>query len=119
MASILDDPKLLEEAYNSALNASGSAQQELDKYLESTAGRIAELNNSLQELWSTTISSDFINWAIDFGTGITNLATELGGLIPVVSSAVGLMASLAKNVGTAKCSSFLKMPTHICFLSKG
>lgn len=39
LASILQSPEILEEAYKSATNASGSAQKELDSYLDSIDGR--------------------------------------------------------------------------------
>jgi len=42
-ASILQNPEMLEEVYESSKKSAGSAQQELDKYLDSITGKVAKL----------------------------------------------------------------------------
>lgn len=117
-AAIMQSPELLKQAYEEVQDASGSAQKELDTYLESTEAHLKKLTNSVQEMWDTTLNSDFLNFFIDLGTIITNLTTKAGGLIPVASAFVGLIGSLAKNVGGENRYPSWNMPTHISSLFK-
>lgn len=118
-AAIMQSPELLKQAYEEVQDASGSAQKELDTYLESTEAHLKKLTNSVQEMWDTTLNSDFLNFFIDLGTIVTNLTTKAGGLIPVASAFVGIIGSLAKNVGGENCYPSRNMPTCICSSSKG
>lgn len=42
-ASILQNPEMLEEVYEKSKDSAGSAQQELDKYLDSITGKVTKL----------------------------------------------------------------------------
>lgn len=90
-SSILLNPELLENVYESAQDSAGSAQAELDKYMESMSGHIAQLQNSIQELYSDLVDSGTINWVIDKLKNIIDLIDSLvntvGGL-PVASGAI-------------------------------
>lgn len=75
VASILDNPKMLEAAYERALDSEGVAQQELDAQLNSIDGHLKEMTNRAQEFWTTFINSDTIKGVVDLGTAFLNLGT--------------------------------------------
>lgn len=83
-ASILDNFGTLTDVYESSLNSQGSAQQELDKYLDSINGKTAQFKNNLQELASITIDSGWIKGIVDFGSKalkvVSSLSKAFGGI---------------------------------------
>ena len=88
LASILQSPEILEDAYKAATNADGSAQEELDKYLDSIDGKMTQLENRAQEFWFKLIDSDTIKNGITLLTDLvevgTNLVDTLGALPPIL-----------------------------------
>ena len=105
-ASILQSPEILESAYESALNSAGSAQEELNKYLESADGKVQKLKNQLQEFWSVLLDSGTLKTIISSLTTILETATELVdtlGTLGTIGLGAGLFAGV-KNFGkTYKC----------------
>jgi hypothetical protein len=105
----LSSPKLLESAYESAQNSSGSAQKELDKYLDSIEGKIQKFKNKLQEFWYNFLDSDMVKDIVDAGTrlidilgnitsgltksGIMNLVTDF------LTTAIKLVDGLTSSLG--------------------
>ena len=79
-ASILLNPDTLEEVYNQASNANGSAQQELDKYLDSITAKLTQFTNQIHEFWNGLISSDVIKFFIDLGNHAMNLVNTFGSI---------------------------------------
>lgn len=79
-ASILLNPDTLEDVYNQASNANGSAQQELDKYLDSITAKLAQFTNQIHEFWNGLISSDVIKFFIDLGNHAMNLVNTFGSI---------------------------------------
>ena len=103
-ASILQSPELLTSAYESAMKSAGSAQEELDKFLESIDGRMAKLSNQAQEFWYKLIDSDTIKNGITLLTELLGLATDFvdtfGALGTVGIIGGGILG--AKNIGRPK-----------------
>jgi chromosome segregation ATPase len=92
-ASILLNPDLLESAYKTAKDSAGSAQEELDKYLESLEGHLKEFNNATQEFFYTLIDSGMLGDIIDFGTAFIKILTEIIdklGTIPSLGLGIGV-----------------------------
>lgn len=103
-SSILLNGDVLESVYNSSQNDYlNSADQELDKYLDSIDGRLAKLHNRLQELAAVSIDSTWLKNMIDFGTKavevITSLSKSFGGLNLVIG---GLVGGLLQRSGYGK-----------------
>lgn len=95
LASILQSPETLREAYESSLNDSaGSAQQELEKYLDSIEGKIQLFTNEVQEFWHNLISSDVIKGFVDAGTTIVDI---LGKIV----DKLGILGTAAASFGAA------------------
>lgn len=98
LAAILSNMKDLEGAYNSALNAEGSALKENEKYLDSIQGRIDLFKNSLQTMWSDELSSDTIKQFVDLGRVLVEVIDKVG----LLNSLAGVFFSswlVKKNFG--------------------
>lgn len=112
-SAILQDPKQLEKVLKSSQEASGSALEELNKFLESIDGRVQKLQNRMQEFWATVIDTDTVKTGIslltDLVSGATALVDKLGTL-PTALGALGAALSV-KNVGGRKMFRLLNMPT--------
>lgn len=87
LAAILSNMKDLEGAYESALNAEGSALRENEAYLDSIQGRIDLFTNSLQTLWMNVLDSNVIKGVVDSGTALIKLLdTAYGKIIALVGA---------------------------------
>ena len=87
VAALFQNGDVLEEAYNSATGASGSAMNELDTYLQSIQGHIDQFNDSLQTMWMNALDTDAVKWFVHLGKLAIDLADKLG-LIPTVLGAI-------------------------------
>ena len=88
VAALFQNGDVLENAYNSALNASGSAMNELNNHLDSIQGRIDLFNNAMQTMWMNFINADVVKFIVDIGTGLIELVNTLG-VIPTLLGAIG------------------------------
>lgn len=82
----------VQKAYEATLNAEGSAQQEQDRWMQSMEAKIQQFRSQFQELSNTALNSDFLKGAIDSGTGLLNILTQIidvGGGIPTLLTAIG------------------------------
>lgn len=99
LASILQNPDVLQNAYKQSQNSQGIGQRELDIYLDSIEAKLAKLQNRLSELAMVTIDSDWLKAIIDLGTDavsiINDLAKSFGGLNMAVGAIGGIF--LQKN----------------------
>lgn len=96
-SSILSNPETLREAYEDSLyNSQGSAENELNAYLDSVEGKLQQFNNQAQELATSMFDSDMLKGFIDFGTSAVDVFTKLtdtfGGLQSVVGAVMGIFA---------------------------
>ena len=102
VASLFQNGDVLENAYNSAINASGSAQRELDTYLNSIEGRIDLFNNALQTFWMNLINADTVKWFVDAGTTILQILDKIIqtiGVIPTLLSGFAIF-NVIKSIFT-------------------
>ena len=87
VAGLIENYQTIDDVIKSAENASGSALEENEKYLDSISGKLEQLTNKAQELASVTFNSDFLKKVISSLTTILNLVTKLtdffgtGGLL--------------------------------------
>lgn len=93
-ASILQNKDILENAFASSTKAEGSAQQELDKYLDSIEGKLQQFQNAVQKFWYDFISSDTIKTVVDFGTKLINLLDDIIGKMGIVKTAIAGIATI-------------------------
>ena len=77
-ASILQNPDILKSVYeSSAYDSEGSAQEELDKYLDSIEGKIQLFTNRVQEFWYNLIDSEIVKEFVDAGTELINILDNI------------------------------------------
>ena len=94
-ASILQNGEMLRSVYQDAQNSSGSAQKELDSYLDSIDGRMTQLENRAQEFWYKVIDSDTIKNGITLLTDLLELGTNIVdtfGVLPTIMAGAGITA---------------------------
>lgn len=102
-ASILQNGDMLRSVYEDAQNSEGSAEKELNSYLDSIDGKMAQLENRAQEFWFKVIDSETIKNGIDLLSTLLKGATDFVdtvGLLPTILTGIGAGLSL-KNIG--KC----------------
>lgn len=100
-SAILQDPTQLEAVKKSSEEAMGSAEKELNSYLDSIDGKMAQLENRAQEFWFKIIDSETIKNGIDLLSTLlkstTNFVDKVG-LLPTILTGIGAALSF-KNVG--------------------
>ena len=96
-ASILSNPDLLRDVYETSLDSAGSAQAELDKYLASIEAHLEKVRNQWESIWITDKNREIINFFLDATAAVLQFA-EAVGLLPIASGAGGL-ALFVKNFG--------------------
>lgn len=97
LSAILGNMEDLEGAYKSAMNASGSAERELNTYLDSIQGHLDKFTNQLQTFWMNLLDSDMIKGVVDLGTNIVGLVDTIG-LLPTALAAVLFYLTAIKKV---------------------
>lgn len=100
-ASILQNGDMLRSVYEDAQNSEGSAEKELNSYLDSIDGKMAQLENRTQEFWFKMIDSETIKNGIDLLSTLLKGATDFVdtvGLLPTILTGIGVALSF-KNVG--------------------
>lgn len=100
-ASILQNGDMLRSVYEDAQNSEGSAEKELNSYLDSIDGKMAQLENRAQEFWFKVIDSETIKNGIDLLSTLLKGATDFVdtvGLLPTILTGVAVAFSF-KNVG--------------------
>lgn len=100
-ASILQNGDMLRSVYEDAQNSEGSAEKELNSYLDSIDGKMAQLENRAQEFWFKVVDSETIKNGIDLLSTLLKGATDFVdtvGLLPTILTGVAAAFSF-KNVG--------------------
>lgn len=82
----------IQKAYQDTLNATGSAQQEQDRWLNSIEAKQEQFKSAIQKLSVDTISSDFFKGIVDYGTNVVNT-------IDNITSSIGLLNTAAIGLG--------------------
>lgn len=96
-ASILQSPDLLKKVYAEVQNSAGSAEKELNSYLESISGKMEKLQNAWQELWFNFIDSDTIKGVVDVLTSLANILEK----ITTFAKPLGTISALAGGILSA------------------
>lgn len=95
-SAILQDPTQLEAVKKSSENSKGSAQKELEKFLDSIDGKMLQLENRASQFWATFIKSDTIKNGISLVTtlieGITKLVDTAHTLPALATTITGILS---------------------------
>ena len=77
LAAILQSPDILKSAHETSLNSEGSAQKELETYLDSIEGRTSQLKASFQQLSNDVISSDVVKFFVTLADNIVRASDAM------------------------------------------
>ena len=105
VASILGNFEDVEKAYKSALNSTGSASRENEKYMNSLQGHLNQLTTAWQSFSNSFMSSGFLKGAISTASGFLNVIDTIVdkmGTIPTIISLIAAGLSGIKNIGFFK-----------------
>lgn len=105
VASILGNFEDVEKAYKSALNSTGSASRENEKYMNSLQGHLNQLTTAWQSFSNSFMSSGFLKGAISTASGFLNVIDTIVdkmGTIPTIISIIAAGLSGIKNIGFFK-----------------
>jgi TP901 family phage tail tape measure protein len=94
MAALLTNMEDLEGAYESAMEAQGSAEAENEKYMNSIQGRIDQFTNALQTMWKNAIDSDFVKFIVSIGTALVKVVNWLGMIPTILGTIAGAMSTI-------------------------
>lgn len=90
------------EAYNSALESSGSAYEEQERFMDSIEGKMNQFSETLKSIWVSAISSDTIKNIVDFGTVSLDvfgkMANTFGGLPATIGVATAGLVLFNKEM---------------------
>lgn len=95
--AIMKNWDVVEDTIEKANTAQGAATEGNEKYLNSIQGKITAFQSAFQNLSRTTVNSDAVKGIIDIGTGLANVTTKAGGLVPVLSTVSGLLLTFKGN----------------------
>jgi TP901 family phage tail tape measure protein len=76
-ASLINNFKDAQDSLNTALNSTGSAARENEKYIQSIAGRMNLFKNAISEFWSKSIESSTVKTIIN---ALTSVVTHIGSV---------------------------------------
>jgi TP901 family phage tail tape measure protein len=91
---LLENYDKVKQAEIMTTNAAGLAQDRYGIYLESVEAKQQKFKATWEELWLNTLNSGVTKTILDIGTGLLQLGANLGGLIPVLTTIIGLVIAL-------------------------
>lgn len=110
-ASILQNGDMLRSVYEDAQNSEGSAEKELNSYLDSVDGKFQQLQNRTQEFWYNVIDTTTVKSALDFTTDLTEGASKFFKLVekhlPTILGAIATIIASNKSGGLIRLINFI------------
>lgn len=105
LQAVLTNWEQVEAAIGTALDSSGSAYAENEKYLDSIKGKAAQFQAQYEALSNTIVNSDLIKFAYDSGTGLLGFLDEaiknLGAIPSLAAVAAGAISAISNKGGYA------------------
>ena len=99
LASLLNNKDMLEDVYEQATNNyQGSAQNELNTYLDSIEAKTTKIKESWSQLWQSEGTTNTFKGLLDIGNGAVGLLNGLG-LNKSLAGVGGMLVSHAMNWG--------------------
>lgn len=110
-ASILQNGDMLRSVYEDAQNSKGSAENELNAYLDSVDGKFQQLQNRAQEFWYNVIDTTTVKSVLDFTTDLTDGASKFFKLVekhlPTILGAIATIIASNKSGGLIRLINFI------------
>lgn len=103
VSALMNNFDTAQAATEAALNSTGSAMAENERYMDSISGKMGQFSAQFQDLSNTFISTDLFKSLVDTGTGFLTVLTEIidkVGSLPLILGGVGI-AKTIKNFGSS------------------
>ena len=101
-ASILQNGDMLRSVYEDAQNSDGSAENELNSYLDSIEGKWQQLTNRVQEFWSKLIDSEAVKNGIDLLSTLLKGATDFVEALDQMQLTIPTLLGMLGSFGMSK-----------------
>ena len=101
-AGILQSPELLKQVYEEVKESSGSAQKELNSYLDSISGKLTTLKNTWQELWFNFIDSSTVKGVVDVLNDLAKIVEKLTTFAKPMGTISALIGGMVSVFGHGK-----------------
>jgi len=88
LITLLDNYSDSLKYYEAALNSAGTAEEKFAIYQESTQARFDKFKATLESLYQNTLTSGFMKFILDLGTGIVSLIDKIGFFNTVISGLI-------------------------------
>lgn len=113
-AALLTNFEQAESAMKSAMNSSGSALAENEKYLDSINGKLSQLSATFESLSAHIVNSDIVKIALDVANwimkGVDGLA-RANALLPILIAGFGVIKSVVGPEGGSAATTSILMAT--------
>lgn len=113
-AALLTNFEQAESAMKSAMNSSGSALAENEKYLDSINGKLSQLSATFESLSAHVVNSDIVKIALDVANtvmkGVDGLA-KANALLPILIAGFGVIKSVVGPEGGSAATTSILMAT--------
>jgi TP901 family phage tail tape measure protein len=111
VSSIIQNWSDAQNAYNTALNSTGSAQREIDAGMDSIAFKVGTFKNAVEEFWTSAIDQKDVKAFIDLGTQLVIALTKIVNVVGLIPPAMGVL--------TATFIAFSKTARNLAFGTGG
>lgn len=81
-------------ATETAINSTGSAMKENERYMESLSGKIGQFKAQFQEFSVIAMDTDFLKGIVDGGTKALDIFTKLLDTLGVIPTALGVIGAV-------------------------
>lgn len=112
VAGMLENWKDARDAAEEAENSAGAAMAEQEKWSQSIAGRLAELQASFQKLSGDLLDSDIVKVFVNIGTAVTDVTDKVVNLTGVLPLLAGAFAGVFAVGGPKLTGSIVIVPTN-------
>ena len=121
IASVINNLKDLEGAYDDAMNSAGVAEKAQAEYMDSIAGKQARVTAQFQEFSTAVLDDGAVKGIVDLGYAFIWLMTQIaktGALLPGIIAGLGAMQAMKKaaafntsvtNIADSMVTSFGKL----------
>ena len=97
LSSVITNFETVEEVIEEAMNSSGSAMAENEKWLDSIEGKSTQLASNMQAVWEATISTDTIKFFYDLAIAASDMAKNVGLILPVLIAVLAYFTAFKKQ----------------------
>ena len=92
ISALISDFSIAENSLQTALNSTGSAAKENEKYLDSIAGKLSQFEAQFESLSTSVVDSGLPKFFIELGTNVLSATEGIINFIDVFPALMGLLS---------------------------